>query len=212
MRPIYLISQTPYPGVLHIPILKIRFLTPDIDFSAYHGLVFTSKQAVKSLEPYSESWKRLPCMCVSEATAIAVRNAGGDDIRMADGYGKSIPESLSLEGSGGKWLYLRPKVIASEWVETAREQGIEIDEAIMYETVCNKEGVFSPIESNGVLIFTSPSSIDCFMARYEILPDQKIVVIGKTTQKRLPKGVDATLSDSASVASCVKIARTIANY
>lgn len=212
MRPIYLISQTPYPGVLHIPILKIRFLTPDIDFSTYDGLVFTSKQAVKALESYPESWKRLVCMCVSEPTAIAVREAGVGDVRIADGYGRSIPDSLSMERDGGKWLYLRPKVIASEWVETAREQGIRIDEAIMYETVCNDEGVFGAIEPNGVLIFTSPSSIECFMARYEILPDQKIVVIGKTTQKGLPEGVDSTLSDSPSIASCVKIARTIANY
>jgi len=211
VRPIYLISQTSYPGVLHIPILKICFFTPVIDFTPYLGLIFTSKQAVKSLEHYPDSWKKLPCICVSKATETAAREAGACDIRAAEGYGKSIPDLLVSEQKSGKWLYLRPKVIASEWVETAREKGVAIDEVIMYETVCNREEPFPSIEMNGVLIFTSPSSIECFMHRYSFLPGHKVVVIGKTTQEALPVGIDSSLSDFTSIASCMKMAREIAN-
>lgn len=210
MRPIYLISQTPYAGVVHIPILTIRFLTPDIDFGAYAGLVFTSKQAVKSLEHYPSVWKSLPCICVSEATAAAAREAGAVDIRTAEGYGKSIPDLLASQLCEGRWLYLRPKVVASEWVETAREKGIRIDETIMYETLCNDEETFAGVDPNAVLIFTSPSSIECFLRRYPILPSYKIVVIGKTTQEALPVEIKSIMSESTSVASCLEIARELA--
>lgn len=210
MRPIYLISQTPYPGVIHVPILSLRFLTPDIDFSAYSGLIFTSKQAIKSLQNYPDMWKNLPSICVSEATASAARDTGVKDIAVAEGYGESIPDLLVSKQSGGRWLYLRPKEIASEWVETAREKGVEIDEAIMYETLCNNGGELPDIDANGVLIFTSPSSIACFLARRSILPSHAVVVIGKTTQKALPPQIKSTLSEQTNVAACLKKAREIA--
>lgn len=212
VRPIYLISQTPYPGVIHIPVLAIGFFTPPIDFSIYTGLIFTSKQAIKSLEHYSDDWKNLPSVCVSEATASAARNSGIKDVEMVQGYGESIPDKLASRGKGGKWLYLRPKVIASEWVEAAHDKGVEVDEAIMYETLCNSEEEFPAIEKNGVLIFTSPSSIECFSKRYTILPSHKVVVIGKTTQNALPLGIKSTLSETTSVESCVEKAREISLY
>ena len=209
MRPIYLISQTPYPGVIHIPILQIRFFAPSIDFSIYQGLIFTSKQAIKSLEHYPSDWKSLPCICVSESTAITASEAGIKEITIAGGYGESIPDLEILTEKKGKWLYLRPKVIASGWTERAKEQGVEIDEIIVYETVCNTDGELPILEKNGILVFTSPSSIECFFQRYSLCESHEAVVIGKTTQAALPAGIKSTLSESTSVASCLKKAREI---
>ncbi|MDX9967374.1 MAG: uroporphyrinogen-III synthase, partial [Sulfuricurvum sp.] len=59
MRPVFLVSKTPYPGVIHIPVLSIRFLTPPIDFSQYDGIVFTSKQGIEALHNYDVEWKEL---------------------------------------------------------------------------------------------------------------------------------------------------------
>ncbi|HEX5623272.1 MAG TPA: uroporphyrinogen-III synthase [Sulfuricurvum sp.] len=209
MRPIYLISKTPYPGVVHIPLLSVRFFTPTIDFSAYDGLVFTSKEAIKSLHNYPAEWKQLPCICVSESTAAAAREAGVLEVKSGDGYGSSIPKLL--DGEGRKWLYLRPKEIATDWPDRARESGILLDEVIMYETVCAEEKTAKCIEANGILIFTSPSSIACFTQHHAILATQDVVVIGKTTQKALPKGIKSILSEATSVSSCVQKAREIAD-
>lgn len=210
MRPVYLISKTPYPGVIHIPILSISFLTPKIDFADYEGIIITSKQSVAALHNYSVDWNRLKCIAVSESTAQSAREAGAKEIETGDGYGESIPNVLRAKERSGKWLYLRPKIIASDWIDTARYGGVEIDEAIVYETSCATELPKQILSKEGVLVFTSPSTIRCFLQIYEILPTHTIVVIGKTTQNALPPGILSHLSLTSSVASAVELACEIA--
>lgn len=211
MRPIYLISKTPHPGVIHIPILKISFLQPDIDFTKYHGIILTSKQAVLALEHYSFEWERLTCVCVSEGTADAARKAGAVTIETGDGYGTSLPKVLKAHSQNQRWLYLRPKVIASDWVETARQDGIHIDEAIVYETTCNDEAQGIWIEENAILVFTSPSSITCFCKSYSILSTHTVVAIGKTTRDTFANAKEVLISPQNSVASAVELAQKIAH-
>lgn len=209
MRPIYLISKTPYDGVIHIPVLSTRFLHPSIDFSAYEGVVITSKQAVLALQHYVFDWKKIKWIAVSEATAQSAYEAGAEIIEIAEGYGESIPDVLNRK-KRGKWLYARPETVASEWVDSVRKAGIEIDEAIVYETACNEDAYSQTIAAEGVLIFTSPSAIRCFLRGYTILPTHEVVVIGKTTQNALPEGVSSHMSPTASVASAVELAFQIA--
>ncbi|MDP3292934.1 MAG: uroporphyrinogen-III synthase [Sulfuricurvum sp.] len=211
MRPIYLISKTPYEGVIHIPILKTRFFAPDIDFSHYEGIIVTSKQILKALEPYSEEWKALPIIAVSEPTADVFRTQGCVIAAVANGYGEGIEAIIREEYLQKRWLYLRPEHVASSWAEEGRKNGVKIDEAVLYKTVCNDEASHFEIEENGVLIFASPSSINCFLQNYSILSTHSIVVIGKTTQKALPLGLSSSLSATPSIASAVELARKIAS-
>ncbi|MDD4884490.1 uroporphyrinogen-III synthase [Sulfuricurvum sp.] len=206
MRPIYLISKTPYPGVIHIPILSITFLTPSIDFSEYEGIIVTSKQGISALQNYTPEWERLQCIAVSEPTARFAKESGAIHVETAEGYGESIPKVLSAKQRNGKWLYLRPEVVASSWVEHARLKGFRIDEAVVYATHCNENAFMDTIEPDGVLIFTSPSSIRCFMEKYTFQPTHSVIVIGKTTQSALPESIESYVSPDTSVASAVKSA------
>lgn len=210
MRPIYLISKTPYEGVIHIPILTISFLHPSIDFDNYQGLILTSKQALLALNHYTFSWEKLQCICVSEGTAEAARKAGALNVEAADGYGASIPALLQTKEEKGKWLYVRPKVIASDWIERARDEGFEIEEAVVYETTCNEEARDVAIEKDAVLVFTSPSSIDCFCASYPILSSYSIVAIGKTTRAAFKNAKEVHVSPQTTVASAIELAQEIA--
>ncbi len=207
MRPIYLISKTPFEGVIHIPI---SFLNPVIYFAQYEGIILTSKQALLALQYYTFAWENLQCICVSEGTAEAAREAGVVQVEVGNGYGKSIPDVLNSKKRQGKWLYLRPKVIASEWVEHARSKGFEIDEAVVYETTCNKDIDRINITNDAVLIFTSPSSIECFLKHHIFHKTQTVVVIGQTTKNALPKTVEGYISPETTVASAVKTAQKIA--
>jgi len=211
LRPIYLISKTPYEGVIHIPILKTRFFSPDIDFSHYEGIIVTSKQILKALEPYSKQWKALPIIAVSEPTADMFRTQGCTIAAVADGYGEGIGAIVTEEFPQMRWLYLRPERVASSWADGARKNGVKIDEAVMYKTECNDEALHFEIAENGVLIFASPSSIHCFIQNYSILPTHTIVVMGKTTQKALPEGLFSSLSSTPSIASAVDLACQIAS-
>lgn len=194
--------------VVHVPILSLHFFTPEIDFSLYTGIIVTSKQAAQALKYYSPNWDNLQLICVGEATASTLKALGARFVQTADGYGMSIAEVLSQHQ--GKWLYLRPKMIASSWPSHARELGITVDEVIIYETTCNEDWQEIEIAQNGVLIFTSPSSIECFCKRAAILPTHDVVVIGTTTQKALPPGIKSTLSVQTSVVSCIEKAREVA--
>ncbi|MFZ3052269.1 MAG: uroporphyrinogen-III synthase [Sulfuricurvum sp.] len=210
MRPIYLISKTSSHqkmGVIHIPILSIHFLTPDIDFDLYDGIIVTSKQGALALNHYSVNWEKLQVVCVGESTAEAMKQLGAVHIESAAGYGETIFNVLRQYK--GKWLYCRPKMIASSWPQRAREAGLIIDEVIIYETTCNEAMKQKELEDNGVLIFTSPSSIECFLQKYLFKPTHDIVVIGKTTQNALPLGIKSTLSETTSVESCVEKAREL---
>jgi len=210
LRPIYLISKTPYEGVIHIPILTISFLQPRIDFDTYQGIILTSKQALLALDHYTFGWEKLQCICVSEGTAEAARKAGALNVEAADGYGRSIPAILRTKAGKGKWLYVRPKVIASDWVMEARKEGVEIDEAVVYETTCNEAAREYTIDKDAVLVFTSPSSIDCFCASYPILSSYSIVAIGKTTRAAFKTAKEVHVSPLTSVESAIELARKIA--
>lgn len=209
MRPIYLISKTPYAGVIHIPILTISFLTPDINFDLYEGIVVTSKQGALALGHYRVNWDKLIVICVGESTAYEMKKLGAKQIECADGYGASISDVLHR--FSGRWLYCRPKMIASSWPSRAKEEGMILDEVIIYETTCNEGMEKIDIAENGVLIFTSPSSIECFLQKYSFRSTHDIVVIGKTTQDALPLGVRSILSETTSVESCVEKARELSS-
>lgn len=196
-------------GVVHIPILSVHFFTPEINFNLYTGIIITSKQAAQALKHYSPNWDQLQVICVGEATASAVEALGARFVQTADGYGMSITEVLSQHQ--GKWLYLRPKMIASSWPSYARELGITVDEVIIYETRCNEDMQKIEIAKNGVLIFTSPSSIECFCKRADILPTHDVVVIGTTTQNALPPEIKSTISAQTSLISCIEKAREVAD-
>jgi len=214
LRPIYLISKTAYRemvGIIHIPILSIHFLTPEINFAYYDGIIVTSKQGALGLRHYSPDWEKLQVVCVGEATAEAMKQLGAKHIEIANGYGESILEALICHKERQKWLYCRPKTIASSWPSRAREAGQVIDEVIIYETTCNETMEKIEIADNSVLIFTSPSSVECFLIQYEFLPTQSIIVIGKTTQNALPSGIPSTLSEMTSVESCVELGLKLAS-
>jgi uroporphyrinogen-III synthase len=210
VRPIYLISKTSHngtSGVIHIPILTISFLQPIIDFSLYDGLIVTSKEGAIALGNYTIPWEKLDIVCVGEATANVIVTMGGCNITIASGYGDSILDIL--ENQECRWLYCRPRAIASSWPQKARLMGKKIDEVVIYETACNDSVEAVEIALDGILIFTSPSSIECFLKRYSFASTHDIVAIGTTTQKALPQGVRCVLSDETSVASCIEKAKKL---
>lgn len=163
-----------------------------------------------ALSHYLPEWERLHVICVGDSTAQTMKELGAKHVETANGYGEGVLDVLTRQKDHQKWLYCRPKMIASSWPSRACEAGIIIDEVIIYETRCNPSMEKIEIAPNGVLIFTSPSSIECFCERYEILSSHDVVVIGKTTQKALPLGCKSRLAEKTTIESCVKAAKELA--
>ena len=103
-----------------------------------------------------------------------------------------------------RWLYLRAKLVASDFVSRCKEEGYLINESIMYESQCSKEIQNVIVKDDSCLIFTSPSSVKCFLNNHKISEESKVIVIGKTTAKALPSNVNYSIAKSTTIESCLK--------
>lgn len=204
---IYLFSKTSYPDVNHVPILTPTYLQPTINFLSYDYIIATSKETITALNKIG-NWKDLPVLAISESTANYVKSQGGKVLDIADGYGKSIVALVEKKYSNLKVLHPHAKVIAFDIEGVLRKKNIKIDSFVVYKTSCSKEEKVE-LPSDAICIFTSPSSVNCFLQKYTFLPTYKIVCIGETTASELPKDLVYVLSEKTSVESTILKANSL---
>jgi len=210
MRPIYLFSISSHPEAISVNSLDITFLQPEIDFSLYDALIITSKQTSKALEFYpKEEYIHLPALCISKQSAQSFKDLGGEVLCIGKGYGDTLVDVIKEYPKERKWLYLRAKVVASDFVKVSQKEGYMIDEAIVYESRCSEAIQEVEVAEDAILIFTSPSSVDCFLKTHTITSSQKVVVIGNTTAKALPDGVSYKVAHKPTIESSLEMSRSI---
>lgn len=204
---IYLFATSKSKYAKNIRSLDVRYLKPDIDFSKYDYLIITSKQTIKALEQYDKrDFIDLSALCVSIKTAVAYSEFGGKVLGVGDGYGDNLIEHISKYPKNSSWLYLRAELIASDFVQKSRDNGYFIDEKILYVSECSQEILDVRVNDDSTLIFTSPSSIECFLKNNTIHPDAKVIVIGTTTAACLPEHIEYIVSKNTSIESCIELA------
>ncbi|MGB5966172.1 MAG: uroporphyrinogen-III synthase [Sulfurimonadaceae bacterium] len=206
---VFLFSKTSHPDVTHIPILKTLFLQPTINFDDYDAIVLTSKQAVLALEKISPKWRKIPALSIASKTEEMVKNAGGTLLERGNGYGDSLDDIIVRKYASLRWLYPRPKVVASNFKERVKERGIVMDDVIVYETSCNTVCRDIELPDDAILIFTSPFTIECFLELNEFKESYQVIAIGTTTAKALPDNVKYFMPDEANVNACVQLAKTL---
>lgn len=197
----YLFSATSHPDATHINSLDFNFFKPDINFSKYDYLVLTSKKAVDALLQYDKNnYIDIPALCISKFTKEYYEKFGGKVLDVGGGIGSDLKKIIDTYPKEIKWLYLRAKEIAGE--------GFDTDEAILYESRCSDEILNFRLDSNEEcsLIFTSPSSVKCFLKNNTISNYSKVIVIGKTTAKSLPDTVEYEIAKQSSIEECIKLA------
>jgi len=210
MCPIYLFSISSHPNAVSINSLAITFFKPQIDFSKYDYLIITSKQACKALQQYeTELYIDKPALCVSVASAKSYENIGGKVLDIGAGYGDNLVAKIKEHSKTVKWLYLRAKIVASDFVTLCKKDGYLIDEVIVYESDCSKDILKVKVHDNATLIFTSPSSLNCYLKTHDLSNNNKIIVIGKTTAKALPKNVKYHISENTTIESCMELAYSL---
>ncbi len=208
-KDIYLFSTSSHPDAISIPSLEIDFLQPKIDFSVYEYLLITSKQALKALENYDkQSYIHKKLFCISQATANAAKAMGLEVIATAKGYGDTLTEIIKQYPKTTRFLYLRGEVVASDFVQTCKNTGYHIDEAIVYKSVCAKVLLESSFKEKSIFIFTSPSAVKCFLQNHTFTQDSLNIVIGKTTAKSLPEGISYAVAPEPTIDACIALAKT----
>jgi uroporphyrinogen-III synthase len=204
-KPLYLFSISSHPKAISINSLDVTFLRPKINFSKYDYLIITSKQTSEALKQYkTQDYISKAALCVSKQSALSFEKLGGKVLDIGGGYGDNLVSHIKSYPKNTKWLYLRAKVVASDFVKICKDDGFSIDEEVVYESDCSKDIQNVKVEDDATLIFTSPSSVKCFLKNNKIKTSNFVIVIGKTTAKALPKGINFIISKETTIESCIK--------
>ena len=206
MAKIYLLSNQIYAEVENLEVFKIEYIESKIDLLKYDALIFTSKNAIYSLESFNKDWKKIPSFAIAPKTAQVIEKLGGKiAFTGITSHENDFAQELIELLKNKKVLYIKALKTVSNLVDILKNNDVLLDELVVYKTSCKKSNV--ALENNSVFIFTSPSSVECFFQQYSWNDSYKAIVIGKTTALYLPKNVDYTISSETSIDECIKLAK-----
>lgn len=209
MNNIVLLSNTKYDGVLNLPIFDIEFLDLNLDISEYDALIFTSKNAIYSLENSKLKWRQLESYAIAPKTAKVLKVFNSNIVFIGEkSHGDEFAYELIPLLKNKKVLYVRGEKSVSTLTKVLKDNQINVKELISYKTVCSKSSKVE-LKSNSIIIFTSPSSIECFFKNYKWETNFKAIAIGNTTAKYLPQDIEFYVSDIQSIESCILLAKQI---
>ena len=209
MRPIYILSDTQVPGARSFPCIRHRFLRPDLDLSFYDYLIFTSKNAVFAIDGFTHEWKNIPALAIGKATARAIQERGGKLAMIASSfYGEDFAKEIVQKfPPSKKFLYLRAKIVSTDVAKLLRNEGYQVNEAIVYETECVECDALKIPEKGAYIIFSSPFIVHCFFRCFSWDPSYKAVAIGKKTAAALPSYIEPLLFEQKTLAQIVEFIR-----
>jgi len=212
-REIYLLSPSPREGVQHLPMISFSLVAEQINFSGCDTLMFSSKQAVKSAEAIDPEWKRYPCIAIGAATKKQIESLGGSVIHHPKHfYADVLADDIIVHFSDKKLLYLRPKEVSFDSKDYLKKAGILLQEQVIYETSCVSYSQEQAPKSHAIIIFTSPSSIHCFLKNFSWQESYTAIVIGNATRIHLPKGAEFAVADTPLISACIIKAKELQSY
>jgi len=201
---IYLLNNQKFEGVENLAVIEIEYKNIDIDFDVDY-LLFTSKNGVIAVNKITDKWKNIPAICIGKPTAKKVEELGGKVEYIAkSSYGDDLAKEIVQHFKPSKILFLRAKKVLSNIVEVLKENKFDVIEKIVYETKCKK---IDFIPKEGVFIFTSPSTVKCFLSQIKWNKNYKAVAIGTRTASAFPEKIE--VSNIQTIENCIKIAKNM---
>jgi uroporphyrinogen-III synthase len=202
---IYVLNDKKVKWAKNLPVIKIETINTTFNISSYDALIFTSKSAVYTLNSYNTEWKSKPLYVIAPQTAKVASNLGGKiKFVSRENHGDEFADELIPLLKNKKVLYVRGSKVVSNLVEKLNANDVICDEVIVYQTVCSELKKKIKLPKNSVIIFSSPSTIECFLKNVSWDESYKAVSIGHTTQKYFPPYITPVVADTPSLDSCVK--------
>ncbi len=211
MGKIYLLNDDKYDGVINLPVIKINFFCKEVNLDSYDAIIFTSKNGVRSINKINDKWKDKEIYSIGQGTSKEIKLHNTTPIYTANNsYGDDFAQEIRKYLKGKKVLFLRAKKVTSSLNTILKDFGVDLDETIIYETICQEYKEQKKPDKDSVIIFTSPSTIKCFFKNFIWDKSYKAVVIGKVTAKVMPKSIDIFYAKEQTVKSCILRAKNIA--
>ena len=205
--PIYILTEEKKDGVLNYPVIKINYLSPSISFEGVDFLLFTSKNGVRAIDNITDEWKKIPAVVIGKATAQEVKKRGGKVEYIAKkAYGEELAKEIEKNFKNKTFLFLRAKKIVSDIKKEFKNN--KLIEKIVYETICNTPKNF--LKKPAIVIFTSPSTVECF-AKVNDFENIIPIAIGKKTKNELinHKVNSYLMPKNPSINECITLAKTL---
>ncbi len=204
---IYILSDKKVDGAKNLPVMEIKYINQNIDFEKYDALVITSKYALTSIDSFTSAWRKKPIYTIAPQTAKVVENLGGNlkfvgTKNNGNDFALEILELLKNK----KVLYLRGEKIVSSLSELLNKSEIKCDDIAVYKSICKEFDEKQILPKNSTIIFSSPSTIECFFKNYDWDKSFKAIAFGKTTASYLPKDIIVKISKNTSLKDCVQMA------
>ncbi len=182
-----------------------------IEFGGCDTLLFTSKQAVLTAEAIDPAWRSYPSIAIGSATKRQIEVLGGEVLyHPTHFYGEALSQDIATFFATRSLLYLRPEVISFDSKAFLAREGIVLHEQILYRTSCIEYDATSRPPSGAVIVFTSPSTIHCFVKQFGWEESYHAVVIGYATQEHLPQGALYSVAETPLIDACIQKAQEIA--
>ncbi len=207
---IYILSEKKFDGAENIPCIQIKLLDKSIDLSTYEALIFSSKNGVEAIERLNSAWRDIPSYSIGQGTSQAIYHYKGDLVYEAkNSYGDDFAQEIQTELKGKKTLFLRAKVVTSSLVDILLKAGVALEQEVVYETLCGECSSLQKPEKGAIMIFSSPSTIDCFFRCFSWDESYQAVVIGTRTASYMPKDVPFVLSPKQTIPDCIYLAQKL---
>ncbi|MDX1809380.1 MAG: uroporphyrinogen-III synthase [Sulfurospirillaceae bacterium] len=210
MGKIYLLNNENFEGTINLPMIEINFLKEEIDLGLYDSLIFTSKNAVRALNSIDTNWTKKEIYSIGQGTSQEIKKHHANLVFTSkDSYGDLFAEEIKDKLKDKKVLFLRAAKVISNLNVILKENDIDLDEKIIYETVCHKYEIIKKPPLNAVIIFTSPSTVKCFFKNFNWDDSYKAVAIGNITASAIPANIDILVAHEQTIQSCVDLAKSI---
>jgi len=202
---IYLLSPTPHTGTVSMTMIAFQKVATSIDLRGIDRLLFTSKQAVKFAYEIEPKCKDIPAIAIGPATKKQIETMGGRVIYTPNEfYANHLADDIKSHFATHSILYLRPHEVSFDTKGYLEKSGINLTEQIIYKTQCLTYPPTSRPPKGSIIIFTSPSTIHCFLKNFDFDASYQCVVIGEATKGHLPLDTHCFVANEPSIESCVK--------
>jgi len=202
---IYILSDKKVKHAHNFPVIATKVLDTEINLDKYDGLIFTSKTAIKILDQLTSKWKELPSYVIAPQTAKSVKLYGGKlEYVGKHKHGDDFAGELIPLIKGQRILYVGGTKTVSSLVDILNDNGVICDQQAIYETMCKEYPTKIKLPKNSIIIFSSPSTIECFLKNTEWDDSFRAISIGNTTAKYFPEHIKPIISDNTSLDGCVQ--------
>ncbi|BCD62662.1 uroporphyrinogen-III synthase [Nitratiruptor sp. YY08-26] len=204
---IYILSDSDVEGAKKLPLIKQIPLVSSIEVDGFDYLIFTSKNSVKIINYFNPLWKKIPALAIGKATSKTIEQLGGKVIYKAKSfYGEDFAKEIAQKfDKNGRFLLVRGKKSLSDIKGILSQHGFSIDEKIIYQTVCEECKSLDKPEKGATIIFSSPSTIECFFRCFTWDPSYQAAVIGTKTAAYMPADISYKLFSQKSLQEIVDI-------